>query len=54
MRWIVDVENSQQIRDVVVFLTQPLSVPGAGLGAFITGAELIFFQNLLRLRLILS
>mmetsp|Transcript_29579 Transcript_29579/g.72968 ORF Transcript_29579/g.72968 Transcript_29579/m.72968 type:complete len:180 (+) Transcript_29579:252-791(+) len=37
LKWSCDVENSQQIRDVVVFLTQPLTVPASGLGCFITG-----------------
>jgi hypothetical protein len=37
MRWQLDVENSQQIRDVCFFLTQPLNMPGAGLSCYITG-----------------
>mmetsp|Transcript_20199 Transcript_20199/g.39199 ORF Transcript_20199/g.39199 Transcript_20199/m.39199 type:complete len:183 (+) Transcript_20199:62-610(+) len=37
LKWSCDVENSNQIRDVVVFLTQPLAAPGCGVGCFITG-----------------
>ena len=36
-KWSVDVENSQQIRDVVLFLTAPLTIPGIGLSCYITG-----------------
>mmetsp|Transcript_73025 Transcript_73025/g.194936 ORF Transcript_73025/g.194936 Transcript_73025/m.194936 type:complete len:158 (-) Transcript_73025:65-538(-) len=36
-KWSVDIENSQQIRDVVVFLTTPLTAPGIGLSCYITG-----------------
>jgi hypothetical protein len=36
-KWSIDIENSQQIRDVVVFLSQPLSLPGMGISCYITG-----------------
>ncbi|EKX47170.1 hypothetical protein GUITHDRAFT_107080 [Guillardia theta CCMP2712] len=36
-KWSIDIDNSQQIRDVVVFLTQPLTVAGMGLSCYITG-----------------
>eukprot|EP00277_Geminigera_cryophila_P012343 CAMPEP_0179443846 /NCGR_PEP_ID=MMETSP0799-20121207/27310_1 /TAXON_ID=46947 /ORGANISM="Geminigera cryophila, Strain CCMP2564" /LENGTH=164 /DNA_ID=CAMNT_0021230333 /DNA_START=113 /DNA_END=604 /DNA_ORIENTATION=+ len=36
-KWSIDIENSQQIRDVVVFLSQPLSLPGMGMSCYITG-----------------
>ncbi len=36
-KWSADIENSQQIRDVVVFLTTPLTIPGIGLSCYITG-----------------
>ena len=35
-KWSLDIDNSQQIRDVVVFLSQPLALPGHGLSAYIT------------------
>ncbi len=37
VKWSADIENSQQIRDVVVFLTTPLTIPGIGLSCYITG-----------------
>ena len=37
VKWSVEIENSQQIRDVVVFLTTPLTIPGVGLSCYITG-----------------
>eukprot|EP00287_Rhodomonas_sp_CCMP768_P002565 CAMPEP_0196722454 /NCGR_PEP_ID=MMETSP1091-20130531/4813_1 /TAXON_ID=302021 /ORGANISM="Rhodomonas sp., Strain CCMP768" /LENGTH=161 /DNA_ID=CAMNT_0042064159 /DNA_START=137 /DNA_END=622 /DNA_ORIENTATION=- len=36
-KWSCDIQNVEQIRDVVVFLTQPLQVAGAGLSCYITG-----------------
>lgn len=39
-KWSIDIENSQQIRDVVVFLTQPLNMPGMGMSCYITGTNL--------------
>ncbi len=37
LKWTIDVENSHQIRDVVMFLTQPLAFPNMAIGCFITG-----------------
>jgi hypothetical protein len=36
-KWSIDIENSQQIRDVAVFMTQPLNMPGMGMSCYITG-----------------